>query len=497
MNERETERRLQEWLEQQRRIAAPTELHTRVAAIPYVAERPWREGLGVALGILPGPRARLRRAIVVVVLAALLGSLVVSAALSGGQRKLAVVAPLPSATPTPTATATVGPAPSFVGPNLGRTDPIPSGDTSCTADLMDASAGGPPLPHRSTPPLAPGEAVAGSVLGDADTQGQLHAARVRVTTAGSVTTVASFTSGEPFAQTTNAAVAGWSRDGTTLLLSAGRWSPSTWYHECEDLYLARTDGSSLVRLTDNRAPGHTVWASALAPVGGSVAYVEVDESISAWWLRLRDASGATTVLDASACSYEPTLLSWSPDGRSLAASCESSVVLLYRVDGGAHPDLMVVPHTIVKAIGWTSDPTHVVAAVQAGGLTVDELEPSGHPATVLQNLAVRPDVSPIGGFSLDGSKLLLGGCPQNPSDPACYATELDVLDLDTGALSRIFSGPDSDTTNAATQSARWLPDGQVVIADLKTSGTLVIDPATHTTTPSDWPIDAVRWRPSD
>jgi Tol biopolymer transport system component len=496
MNERETERRLQAWLEQQRRISAPTELHARVAAIPQIAGHPWRQALGLAVGILPEPRARFRRAVVVVVLAALLGAVLVGAPLVGGPRKLAVVAPSPSATPAPTAAATVGPTPSAEGPSLGRTDPIPSGDTSCTADLLDASAGGAAPPRGSTPSLAPGEAVAGSVLGQPDSQGSIHATRVRVTTAASVTTVATFTSGLPFASTTNATVVGWSRDGTTLLLSAGRWSPSIWYHECENLYLARADGSSLVRLTDNRAPGHTVWAQALAPVGGSVAYVEEDESIGASSLRLRDASGATTVLDAGACRFVGQDLAWSPDGRSLAVSCGSAAILLYRVAGGASPDVMVVPNTVVKATGWTSDSRHVVAAVQADALTVVELDPAA-PATVLENLVARPELDTFGGFSPDGSKLLLAGCPKTPTDPACYATELDVLDLGSGGLSAIFSGSGTQETNDAVQSARWLPDGRVVMADPKKSGTLVIDPVTHEWTSSDWPIDAVRWRPSN
>ncbi len=504
MNEHETERRLQQWLDNQRRVAAPLELHARVAAIPTVVDVPWRERLNLALGILPGPDARLRRVLVVVVLAALIGSVLATAALVGNQPRLAVVVPPSSASPTagPAASATASPATStnpelvITGPNLAETNPIPSGDTACIADLLNGSAGGSPLPRDSTPALEPGEAVAGSVLGQPDKQKLFHAVGVRVTTASSVTTVATFTSAAPFGPLTNATIVGWSRDGTTLLLSVGRWSPSFWNHECLDLYVARTDGSSLVRLTENRGPGQTVWVEALAPGGGSVAYVEEDESVGAWSLRLWDDSGATTALDASPCKSSPTALAWSPDGRSLAVSCEDSVILLYRVPGGEKTELVGAPHTVVKSIGWTSDSARVVAAVLDQNIYVDEFDLSGG-HTVHRDLDARPDLGPVGGFSPDGSKLLLGGCPKTPTDPTCLATELDVLDVATGRLSTIFSGPGTMDTNDAVQSGRWLPDGRVVMRDPKTSGTLVIDPMTGKSTPSDWPPEAVRWRPSN
>ena len=188
MNEHETERRLQQWLDNQRRVAAPLELHARVAAIPTVVDVPWRERLNLALGILPGPDARLRRVLVVVVLAALIGSVLATAALVGNQPRLAVVVPPSSASPTgrPRASATASPRPPRTGAGDHRTEPRgdqsdPSGDTACIADLLNGSAGGSPLPRDSTPALEPGEAVAGSVLGQPDKQELFHAVGVRVT----------------------------------------------------------------------------------------------------------------------------------------------------------------------------------------------------------------------------------------------------------------------------------------------------------------------------
>jgi WD40 repeat protein len=359
-------------------------------------------------------------------------------------------------------------------------------------------AGGTAPSGLPTPSVPVGGRVADVALGKTDADGLAREAQVRVVEPGSVSTVATIRSGVPFgAGSTNnslgyAAALGWSRDGTTFLLSAGRWSPSIWYHECTDLYLVRADGSSLVRLTDNGRPGYSAWESALAPDGATVAVVEADEATMAISLRVVDASGATTVVDPGSCAEQPTALAWSPDSQVLAAACGSSSVIVYRVANRQSTVLNLASGVGVVRLAWTADSSRLEASTYGVALGVVGLDLSSGSATVLQD-SRRADLAAIA-FSPDGTKLLVAGCPKTPTDPACFDSELDVLDVGTGTLKSVLSGPSDMETNDRINSARWIPDGSIVIGD-PAGGTLIIDPATGRSNHSAWSLDAQLWLP--
>jgi len=92
MNERETERRLRDWLDAQEPTVVPDSLRRAVAAVPATVPLGWPDRLAAALG--PRRAAALRPAWVLLLLAGLLAALVGGALLVGSQqRKLPAVVP--------------------------------------------------------------------------------------------------------------------------------------------------------------------------------------------------------------------------------------------------------------------------------------------------------------------------------------------------------------------------------------------------------------------
>jgi hypothetical protein len=494
MNEREAERLLQAWLDTRHADAVPGQLRARVAAIPAIVALPWRERLAGALGILPGPQARLRRLGVLVVLVAIIGAIAVAAALVGDQPKLVVVAPTasPAASPTsPTPSPSIQTLPPFVR------QPIPKGDLSCVKNLIRLTAGGKAPSKASQTPVPVGGRFAYVTPGATDSDGSMLDARIQIAAPGSVATVATVASDEPFglrgplSRPGAVTIERWSTDGNSILVWAGRWSPSVWYHECSDLYLVRADGSSIVRLTDNGRPGYSVGESALAPDGRTVAYLE--STVGMGSVRVWDPAGGTTIIDTARCESEPQFLAWSPDGRYLAVSCDPGV-LIYSVVDGTSKVLGLEGARGADRIGWDQDSGRVEAVVQGETLQVLALDPLSGSQTVLASVPGRTDLSAFG-ISDDGTQVLLAGCPlARPSDPSCFATDLDSLDVGSGTLQTLWSGPGNETTNELINSARWWSDWTVVMNDPDGSGTLVIEPNGRSTH-SDWPIGARLWLP--
>jgi hypothetical protein len=495
MNERETERRLQAWLDAQRGDGASAHLRARVAAIPAVVTLAWPERFAGALGILPGPQARLRRVPVIVVLVALLGAIAAAVALVGGQSKLVVVPPTASPAASPVTSPT--PSQSAQTPRPFALRPIPSGDLSCVKNLIRLTAGGKAPSKASQPPVPAGGRFAYVMPGATNSDGLMLDARIQIAAPGSVATVATVASDEPFglrgplSRPGSVTIEGWSTDGNSILVWAGRWGPSTWYHNCSDLYLVRADGTSALRLTDNGRPGYSVGAPALAPEGRSAAYVEF--AVETWSVRISDASGATTIINTARCEFQPDLLAWSRDGLYLAVPCDQGV-LIYNVAERTSKILGLGGATGADHIGWDQDSGRVEAVIHDKTLKVLALDPLSGSQTVLASVPGRTDLSVLG-ISDDGTQILLAGCPiAKPSDPSCFATDLDVLDVGSGTLQTLWSGPGNETTNELINSARSNSNGTVVMNDPDGSGTLVIDP-TGRSTHSDWPIGARLWLP--
>jgi hypothetical protein len=431
----------------------------------------------------------------VVLLVGLMAAIVVAAALVGGQPTLVVVPP--TASPAASPATSPMPSPSTQTPRPFVQQPIPRGDLSCVKNLIRLAAGGKASSKASQPPVPAGGRFAYVTPGATASDGSMLDARIQIAAPGSVATVATVASDEPFGLRgplhwpDTVTIEGWSTDGNSILVWAGRWSPSVWYHDCSDLYLVRADGSSILRLTDNGRPGYRAGTSALAPDGRSAAYVEL--AVETWTVRVADSAGATTIVDTGRCEFEPQLLAWSPDGRYLAVSCDPGL-LIYSVAEGTSKVLGLGGARGADRIGWDLDTGRVEAVIQGEPLQVLAFDPVSASQTILASVAGRTDLTAIG-VSNDGTQVLLAGCPlAKPSDPSCYSTELDVLDVGSGTLQTLWWGPGNETTNELINSASWRPDGAVVMNDPEGSGTLVIDP-TGRSTRSAWPIGALLWLP--
>jgi len=111
MNERETERRLRDWLDAQAPAVVPDDLRRAVAAVPVTVQLGWPDRLAAAFG--PRRAAAPRLAWVLLLVAALLAA-VIAAMLVGGSQPVrplpAVEAPaLPVGTPPPRVSVSLGP----------------------------------------------------------------------------------------------------------------------------------------------------------------------------------------------------------------------------------------------------------------------------------------------------------------------------------------------------------------------------------------------------
>jgi len=499
MSEQVTERRLRQWLETQHGVRVPDDLRTRVAAIPREVARPWPRRLGEALGLLPRDDRRAHWMASVVALV-VLAALVVAGAVFVGSRPDNAVEPAPS---HPTPSQALMPTPSASGtPTPARLQPIPSGDLSCVNDLLDvAPAHGPAEPLAHGAPDGARFAYVRPVAPDAG--GGSNRAQVIVEGGGVATVVALISSSRPFGggdPLSGASIEGWSVDGGTLVVWAGRWSPSIWYHECSNLWLVASDGSSVIRLSDNRRPGYSVTGSgytmhpiALSPDGRSAVFTEATPTGATVLIAGRDG---TTAVD-TACAEGDRAFTWSPDSRSLAIACRGGGIDILDVASGGSRTTMEASAAADAA--WRPD-GRLAVAVARPTLHVDVLDPASG-SLVVGVAATRPDLGVLG-FSPDATLVLATGCPPatraNPDE--CLATELDVIDAATGVSRTLWTGPaattlEADRTAGSLDVASWLPDGTIVLPDPAGSGTLRIDPATGDVTPVDVPGDAAWWMP--
>ena len=130
MNERETERRLRDWLDAQASPAVPDALRGAVAAIPATEPAALSDRLAAALGLRPATVSR--PAVLLLVGAGLLAALVGGMLIVGSQmeRRLpAVVPPLP---PTATPLVTAAPTSTADTPSAAPTADTPSAAPTAT-----------------------------------------------------------------------------------------------------------------------------------------------------------------------------------------------------------------------------------------------------------------------------------------------------------------------------------------------------------------------------
>jgi hypothetical protein len=224
---------------------------------------------------------------------------------------------------------------------------------------------------------------------------------------------------------------------------------------CTDLYLVAMDGSSVMRLTHDRARTDIVGA-ALSP-DGRTAYVtsEPPDSPTPWSFGIVDASGSPEMSVTDLC-HAPGVVApaWSDDGRFVAFVCSGQIIVIDPSRSGervAIDDHLSDP----AAIGWTPD-------LKIQILTFDQPPKPGptvsivDPATGTIAIEAQPGdaktewVAPgiADAFSPDGRYVALAA-----SDDALW-----VLDLQTDRL-RLAAGAD---THAGLFGSTWTIDGSAL-----------------------------------
>lgn len=450
MTEHETERLLRAWLADADEAPAPGGLHRRVQAIPSTIRLPWHQRLrldGVGGLARDARRSRTAWAIAIVLL---LVAFVGGSLLVGGTRQKPVVVVGPMHSPLPSARAVPTPTPSDlgdVGPcGTGRVRVLPGTDTGESIGPIEGLGG-------ISVALVTGLTRSGGTSGS-----------FWVIDGGAARPVAHYSGTVP---ANEIRVVDWSADGTTLLVTAGNLSLQAAERDCSDLYLVRTDGSAVTKLTDN-GPGSRADLGALSPDGTMVVYQEIDPQ-GHTELRLADATPASIALDDTPCAGPgldridagASALLWSPAGDRIAAVCSSAVTVYKTLDRSAHT-ISVPKGTLIVSAAWSASPYHVIVATakagasQLGPLTVLSLGADSGASQVLASsqlsvewvLPGTPD-----GFSPDGHWLVVdGGLPESVPG-ADFQDQLYVVDLQSGA-----TRPLAPPSALLGSFIGWMPD---------------------------------------
>jgi hypothetical protein len=243
--------------------------------------------------------------------------------------------------------------------------------------------------------------------------------------------VATFT-GEEIQAVGGVQVVAWSPDGNTLVIGAGNESPASRERSCGNLWTVATDGSRLVRLTDN-GPGEAPGMSAFAP--DSIGFAYLQDNLLYVLSSGVDPHSAPRRIPVGLCGGGPHTLRWSPDGTRILLVCASTVVVVDVLTG--NDTRIGLPADALDAV-WIGDGESIVAAagdevpgLVGGPLSILDLDPVAGTATV----RVRSDLStewvlgrPL--LSPDGRWLLVWG-DGNVADVPFYRTY--VVDTATGA----------------------------------------------------------------
>jgi len=222
--------------------------------------------------------------------------------------------------------------------------------------------------------------------------------------------VATFT-GEEIQAVGGVQVVAWSADGNTLAIWAGNESPASRERSCGNLWTVATDGSRVVRLTDN-GPGEAPGMGAFAPDSNGFAYIQ--DNLLYVLSSGVDPQRAPRRIAVGLCGGGPHTLRWSPDGTRILLVCGSTVVVVDVRTGNDTP--IGLPAVALDAV-WIGDGASIVAAagdgvsgLVGGPLSILDLDPVAGTARV----RVRSDLStewvlgrPL--LSPDGRWLLVWG----------------------------------------------------------------------------------------
>jgi WD40-like Beta Propeller Repeat len=328
--------------------------------------------------------------------------------------------------------------------------PSPSGQASPATESPSISSTSPATPK---PSLGPGPCGTGRVEIRPGTTGELpaDAAAVDVPTGGRIAIalendaadggaiviagpngtdpriVATFT-GEDLGSPGAVQVVSWSADGSRLLVWAGRESLSGEGGHCGNLWTVATDGSEVLRLTDN-FDGDVADTSAFAPSGSAIAYSQKGV------LHVIRAAGDEIQIPFGQCTNGPWPLHWSPDETRILFTCGGDNSLIIVNVEAATTRRVGLPAAALDGV-WSADGRSIVGGfgdqapgLAGGPLSIVDIDPATS-ASVVRHASTASTEWVLGtpSFSPDGRWLLvLGG---GDTEPPFYPTY--VVDTATG-----------------------------------------------------------------
>lgn len=216
------------------------------------------------------------------------------------------------------------------------------------------------------------------------------------------------------------------------------------------IYLANTNGTGLVKLTEGPADGDPAWS----PDGRRIAFTRGGDAHGTY---IMAADGADPVRRAGSHG-RPT---WSPDGEWIAFPCEEGICKV-RASGESIGPVTVFSRNggYMADVAWSPEGTHI-AFVSDWNMfdfwfDVWVVSADGSQATVLRQhtpLTPNPDEQHQPAWSPDGRRIALVECPW--SFFGCSSGAIAVMNADGSDLVRVAAA-------SGYAAPTWSPDGRTI-----------------------------------
>ena len=263
-----------------------------------------------------------------------------------------------------------------------------------------------------------------------------------------------------------------SADGREAIVSVGVQHIALPGPSCGDLYMLRTDGSGVMRLT-NDGPDQFASNGVFSYDGRYVAFVHGETFAASPAIGLVDLRGDVdpqlTLCDIASADLH---IAWSPLDDRLAAACGATLVVM-TVDpstgqhvGGVDGFVTPTADNIPINVGWL-DPDRIVITSAVPGeqsnrpIQLDTITLAGRAAGTWSDTVVsKPTLTDPGltesGMAIapDGSAVAMYGDP-TPVDPQGDTLGLYVIDTSTGVARRAAPWP--------VDAPGWSSDGTSII----------------------------------